>query len=261
MLKRAAPEPPATCALAYYAEHFPIDLLHGWLAGCEVAFFYERTAPSRYLSFATGREFWATLTRRRPTRVEAGATYAGRPAKDGAVTGSKLRFDLDVTDYDDVRGCCSGPRMCGECWPLVDAAAAELDERLGREFGFEARLWVFSGRRGAHCWVGGARAERLSEEVRAALCAVLSSETVRLDAEVTRQWRHLLKVPFSLHPATGRVCVPFEPGTGFDPFSAPTAADAVRTGGAALAAGRALFAAFTERCTAELWTDPTSFGT
>lgn len=34
------------------------------------------------------------------------------------------------------------------------------------EFGFRCILWVFSGRRGMHCWVADPEARRLSNEVR-----------------------------------------------------------------------------------------------
>lgn len=147
----------------------------------------------------------------------------------------ELVFDVDLTDYDDVRTCGSGGHICGRCWPLMAVAAkvpvytppsyigvlrvlhAGIHARKGRalphlwiaahvhaspiacglavqacrsrcyvlevpahpplmrcctplprlawpgaqivdaglrqEFGFQNIVWVYSGRRGIHCWV------------------------------------------------------------------------------------------------------------
>jgi len=52
----------------------------------------------------------------------------------------------------------------------------------------------------------------------------------RLDAGVSNDLGHLLKAPFCVHPATGRVCVPIDPENceHFDPFDVPKVSELVQ---------------------------------
>ncbi|CAM9001413.1 unnamed protein product [Rhodiola kirilowii] len=179
----------------YYGKVFPYADVYKWMCyghdgkhpGCDQSYFGRRefsfTLESdiycRFQSFNNLSELQNTIKNKCPFKIDIGAVYSVNPAKRNAYaqTGDnvfspvekELVFDIDISDYDDVRYCCAGADICLKCWPLMTAAIKVIDSALRDDFGFNHILWVFSGRRGVHCWVCDGKARRLTSEQRASI--------------------------------------------------------------------------------------------
>ena len=120
-----------------------------------------------------------------PSRFEIGPVYTANPRDRKTMRNStafqplakELCFDIDLTDYDDIRTCCDKANICNKCWRFMTMAIRVLDVALRDDFGFAHILWVYSGRRGAHAWVCDAKARAMDDAKRRAVANYL--EVVR----------------------------------------------------------------------------------
>ncbi|XP_074563439.1 uncharacterized protein LOC141820057 [Curcuma longa] len=179
----------------YYGKLFPYADIYRWLSygndgkhpACDQSYFgrrefsftLENDIYLRFLSFNNVVDMESSIREKCPFKIDIGPVYTVDPAKRRAYAHGgnnvfspierELVFDIDMSDYDDVRYCCSGADVCLDCWPLMNVAIKVLDMSLREDFGFNHILWVYSGRRGVHCWVCDGRARRLRDEQRASI--------------------------------------------------------------------------------------------
>jgi DNA primase small subunit len=130
----------------------------------------------RYTCFRDVEEYRAQVIARQPIRMEIGAVYTHPPKNHNTVIKDaykplerELVFDIDMDDYDDIRTCCTGAKLCNKCWTFMKMAIRTLDRALREDFGFKHFVFVYSGRRGVHCWVCDKAARRLRDDQRSAL--------------------------------------------------------------------------------------------
>ncbi|KAH1955351.1 hypothetical protein KXV90_008715 [Aspergillus fumigatus] len=176
--------------LAFYQRLFPFRYLFQWLnhgiipspdfGNREFALTLQNDAYLRYQSYATADLFRKDILKMNPSRFEIGPVYNTNPRDRKTLRGGQMKpiskelvFDIDLTDYDDIRSCCTKANICRKCWTFVTMAMKVVDTALREDFGFEHILWVYSGRRGAHAWVCDARARCLPDDRRRAIAGYL----------------------------------------------------------------------------------------
>ena len=143
----------------------------------EFSLWLPNEAVLRYQSYVTSDLMRKDVLRLMPNRIEIGPVYTANPRDRKTFRNStafrpiskELCFDIDLTDYDDVRTCCDKANICLKCWQFITMAVKVIDTGLREDFGFEHILWVYSGRRGAHAWVCDRKARQLDDHKRKAI--------------------------------------------------------------------------------------------
>ncbi|KAL1747623.1 hypothetical protein HDZ31DRAFT_61099 [Schizophyllum fasciatum] len=181
----------ADIMLMFYKRLYPFKSIFNWLnhdltptplfTHREFAFTLANDAYLRYQSFNNAEDMKKQVLAMNPTRFEIGPMYTAKPRdrkllRPTAFTPQQreLVFDIDMTDYDPIRTCCSGADICRRCWGFITAAVKVLDSAIRDQFGYEHLLWVYSGRRGIHLWISDQEAMELADDQRRAIVNWLS---------------------------------------------------------------------------------------
>lgn len=167
----------------YYDEFFPYRTWFQWLNHSpvpsqdftrrEFAFTINNGSDDiylRYQSFTDAVAFKNKTMSLVPKRFEIGSVYSVPPKEHKRYESDKFKalakelvFDIDLSDYDAFRTCCSGKQVCMRCWQYVTVAIEVMSATFTEDFGYENVLWAFSGRRGVHAWICDERARKLDD--------------------------------------------------------------------------------------------------
>nr|POF10595.1 dna primase small subunit [Quercus suber] len=140
----------------YYGKLFPHADIFKWMSygndgkhpGCDESYFGRREFSFtldndiylRFQSFNSASQLENSIKEKCPFKIDIGPVYSVDPAKRHAYAQGgnnvftpvekELVFDIDMTDYDDVRYCCSGADVCLKCWTLMTIAIKVIDPAL-----------------------------------------------------------------------------------------------------------------------------------
>lgn len=109
----------------------------------------------------------------------------------------------------------------------MKAAIKTIDRGMREDFGFKHLVFVYSGRRGVHCWISDRTARRLSNEQRSAVAdymTVVAGGANRARAEIN------FRGADELHPALQKACEVCQPYFRDDPNGVLLGQDILRTG-------------------------------
>lgn len=186
----------------YYKHVFPHEAMFRWLsygndpdkadeqpkidkdffARREFSFTIANDVYIRYLCFRDAADMRKLIEAKNPHKIDIGPLYTFPPKKHKMVKAAdfkpverELVFDIDLTDYDEVRLGCTPDQMWERgSWQYMAVAMKVVDAAIREDFGYKHLLWVFSGRRGVHCWVCDPAARKLEDKERKAIVDYLT---------------------------------------------------------------------------------------
>ncbi len=167
----------------YYTHHFDNTALINLIglstfSNREFGFQFENNSFVRNRSFTTPRKLQKFM-QKGVSQAYVGAVFKQPPSRSQTIKHlswkfRELVFDIDINDYDPIRNCCQGNNFCNSCWTLIKDAMTFLDATLKEDFGFTKTQWIFSGRRGVHCWVHDELGKTLDRKQRSAIINYLT---------------------------------------------------------------------------------------
>ena len=191
----------------YYSNYFPYDMYFSWLGHGEVdqfqrrefSFTLENDVYFRFQSYKNSEELKSKLIQYCPKKIDIGAMYNVLPTEHKTADPffpqeKEIVFDIDMTDYDDIRTCCQEAKLCNKCWKYMIVAYKILNMILKEDFGFQHILYAFSGRRGIHAWLCDERARKLKDDGRIAIANYIKYKLANVKMDISPE----LKEP--LHP-------------------------------------------------------------
>ena len=183
----------------YYTHFFPYDIYFYWLGQGnidhfqrrEFSFTLENDVYFRFQSFPSSEELKKKLISYCPKKIDIGAMYNVLPTEHKTADPfypqeKEIVFDIDMTDYDDIRTCCQEAKLCNKCWKYMIVAYKILDQILKEDFGFENILYAFSGRRGIHAWLCDERARKLKDDGRIAIANYIKYKISNIKMEINQ---------------------------------------------------------------------------
>ena len=188
---------------SYYSLYYPIKLIIDWLCrndirklkNRELCFTIENDRYIRYQSFESLTQFKNRIQKLIPIKIDIGAIYNISPryyndhkqTSDLIIQEKELIFDIDISDYDDVRTCCTGADICSKCWKFIICGAKILERILREDFGFQKYFFEFSGRRGIHCWVCDKKACKLNDKERKMIESYIYYDRIIVNDKSTKE--------------------------------------------------------------------------
>lgn len=142
---------------------YPYDLIYNIFIRSsrkEVAFTYldnnNEEAHTRYHSIKTPDAFKKKYRSGNSfNSIHFGVFYSNEKLRGCATTGKDCVFDVDISDYKDRPCDCDDKSICRTCWKYAEVAIEIITTVFKEHLGLkdEEFVFIFSGRRGFHCWI------------------------------------------------------------------------------------------------------------